>query len=130
MVNEKRLIPEATADCFEEATKIKTHFAKIIVKGTAENPYYSILYYDPTAKEYYIGYGSYFIETVFDWLAEDFEIVDAHTVDAVEVVRCKDCKQWSRNSGIAESPNGHCFCHDIETNGHDFCSYGERRDNG
>ena len=52
---------------------------------------------------------------------------DAPTVDAVEVVRCKDCKQWSRNSGIAESPNGHCFCHDIETNGHDFCSYGERR---
>ena len=56
-------------------------------------------------------------------------IKDAPTVDAVEVVRCKDCKQWSRNSGIAESPNGHCFCHDIETNGHDFCSYGERRDN-
>ena len=45
-----------------------------------------------------------------------------------EVVRCKDCKQWSRNIGIADSPNGHCFCHDIETNGHDFCSYGERRE--
>ena len=43
-------------------------------------------------------------------------------------VRCKNCKQWCRNSGITESPNGHCFCHDIETNGHDFCSYGERRE--
>jgi hypothetical protein len=52
---------------------------------------------------------------------------DTPTVDAVEVVRCKECKQWGRNGGIAESPNGHCFCHDIETNGHDFCSYGERR---
>ena len=50
-------------------------------------------------------------------------------VDAVEVVRCKACKEWCRNSGITESPNGHCFCHDIETNGHDFCSYGERRGN-
>ena len=49
------------------------------------------------------------------------------TVDAVEVVRCKDCKQWRRNVGIVDSPNGHCFCHDIETNGNDFCSYGERR---
>ena len=49
--------------------------------------------------------------------------------DVVPVVRCKGCKQWSRNSGVAESPNGHCFCHDIETNGHDFCSYGERKDN-
>lgn len=58
-------------------------------------------------------------------------ITDAPTVDAVEVVRCKDCEQWSRNSGFADSPNGHCFCHDIETNGHDFCSYAERRtDNG
>ena len=51
------------------------------------------------------------------------------TVDAVEVVRSKNCKQWSRNSGIAESPNGHCFYHCIDTNGHDFCSYGERKGN-
>ena len=43
-------------------------------------------------------------------------------------VRCKDCRQWSRNSGISESPNGHCFYHCIDTNGHDFCSYGERRE--
>ena len=57
-------------------------------------------------------------------------IEDAPTVDAVEVVRCKDCKQWCRNSGITESPNGHCFNHDIETNGYDFCSYGERKDDG
>ena len=49
-------------------------------------------------------------------------------VDAVPVTRCKDCKQWLRNNGIAESPNGHCFNHDIDTNGHDFCSYGVRGD--
>ena len=63
---------------------------------------------------------------------ELYDIIDRigeqPTVDAVEVVRCKECKQWSRNIGIADSPNGHCFCHDIETNGHDFCSYGERRE--
>ena len=50
------------------------------------------------------------------------------TVDAVAVVRCKDCKQWRRNIGFTDSPNGHCFYHDIDTNGLDFCSYGERRD--
>ena len=55
-------------------------------------------------------------------------IKDAPTVDAVEVVRCKGCKQWVRNSGVAESPNGHCFYHDIESNGCDFCSYGERKE--
>ena len=52
----------------------------------------------------------------------------AETVDAVEVVRCKDCKWWSRNVGIVDSPNGHCFSHDIDPNGYDFCSYGERRE--
>ena len=32
-----------------------------------------------------------------------------------------------RNVGIVDSPNGHCFEHDIDTNGQDFCSYGEKK---
>lgn len=48
--------------------------------------------------------------------------------DVVEVVRCRDCEQWKRNSGFADSPNGHCFYHCIDTNGNDFCSYGERKE--
>ena len=79
MANEKLI--EATAGCFDEVAKIKTHFAKIIVEGTAENPYYSILYYNPAKKEYINGYGSYCIENVFQWLAEEFEI-DAAMADA------------------------------------------------
>lgn len=55
------------------------------------------------------------------------DIDEAHSVDAVPVVRCKDCKQWQRNCGRTDSPNGHCFLHDIDPNGNDFCSYGERR---
>jgi len=45
------------------------------------------------------------------------------TVDAVEVVRCKDCKQY----------NGHRYCTYFAEAvlDNDFCSYGERRtDNG
>lgn len=49
-------------------------------------------------------------------------------IDAVVVTRCKDCDAWKRNVGIVDSPNGHCFEHDIDTNGQDFCSYGERRE--
>lgn len=49
--------------------------------------------------------------------------------DVAEVVRCKDCDAWKRNVGIADSPNGHCFEHDIDTNGQDFCSYGEYQTN-
>ena len=49
--------------------------------------------------------------------------------DVAPVVRCKDCQNWKRNVGLTDSPNGHCFEHDIDTNGRDFCSYGERKDN-
>lgn len=55
---------------------------------------------------------------------------NAPAADVAEVVRCKDCDAWKRNVGIVDSPNGHCFEHDIDTNGQDFCSYGERREGG
>ena len=48
-------------------------------------------------------------------------------VDAVEVVRCKDCKHFGGH--------GACHCHAADENGtpifvreDDFCSYGERRE--
>ena len=133
MVNEKRLI-DANADSCGETTKIKTHHARIVVDGTAEKPYYSIEWYDPTEKEYFLGYSSYYIENVFNWLSECFEIVDTPTVDAVEVVMCKDCIHYDNSEGI-------CWCklnskffpggmdwHGFPEDG--FCSYGERKCNG
>ena len=65
--------------------------------------------------------------TAFQMCVTVHDIDDAPTIDAVPVVRCKDCKWWSRNVGIVDSPNGHCFSHDIDPNGYDFCSYGERK---
>ena len=67
-----------------------------------------------------------------DWEADS--IIDyldgAPTInDAEIVVRCRDCDAWKRNVGIVDSPNGHCFEHDIDTNGQDFCSYGEYQTN-
>lgn len=59
-------------------------------------------------------------------LARRLELVT--DIDAVPVVRCKDCEAWARNSGLVDSPNGHCFYHCIDTNGFDFCSYGTKRD--
>jgi hypothetical protein len=58
------------------------------------------------------------------------EIEDAPTVDAVEVVRCKDCKKsqkW-KNAFGAEGLKCYLLCADIDPD--DFCSYGERKDNG
>ena len=56
------------------------------------------------------------------------------TVDAVEVVRCKDCKHWS-DSWVApdgKHTHGECYIEDADDVivgrwGDDFCSYGERR---
>lgn len=52
----------------------------------------------------------------------------APPVDAIEVVWCKDCKHFDENNA--------CYCHAADENGtpifvreHDFCSYGERREN-
>lgn len=62
-------------------------------------------------------------------IKQDFAdmISDATTVDAVEVVRCKDCKYRFKNNG--HSRDG---CPIIDANiwmdGDDFCSHGERKD--
>ena len=52
------------------------------------------------------------------------------TVDAVEVVRCKDCKYYWLPQRFCEHER-----HDYQTmavwqEDDDFCSYGERKDNG
>lgn len=62
-----------------EKTKIKTTYAQIVVGGRVEKPYFSILYYDPSDNEYHLGFGSYYLEYVFKWLKEEFEIVNYDT---------------------------------------------------
>ena len=52
-------------------------------------------------------------------------IDNAPTVDAVEVVRCKDCRYCQRDASGLWCFND--FQHDLQPN--DFCSYGERKDN-
>lgn len=63
-------------------------------------------------------------------------IVNAPTVDAVPVVRCKDCK-WYKESKHSEL-NSLRFCYRLRNDSgipvgynwddNDFCSYGERRE--
>lgn len=53
------------------------------------------------------------------WVS-DIVIEDAPTVDAVEVVRCRDCRGWNRENGycvefLVTDPNG-------------YCSFGERKE--
>lgn len=47
----------------------------------------------------------------------------APTVDAVEVVRCKDCR-WYENDGY----HTHCRIMRLSVEAEDYCSRGERRE--
>lgn len=65
------------------------------------------------------------------WTSYDFDclISTQPTVDAVEVVRCKDCKY--RKEPENRFCNPYCTKHlSMQAKDDDFCSYGERRDNG
>lgn len=73
-----------------------------------------------------------------------FAVIDAApTVDAVPVVRCRDCIYWGDADGVRESTNGvrfaRCKVHNHAVDGasygwcpeeDDFCSLGERKNNG
>ena len=52
------------------------------------------------------------------------------TVDAVEVVRCKDCKHGCEDHEDAYLCNNAYYGLIGFTRGEDFCSYGERRTDG
>ena len=55
------------------------------------------------------------------------DIINASLVDAVEVVRCKDCKYWQDNNG--GYPHEECrWGHGETPDANDFCSYGERKE--
>ena len=72
------------------SAKIKTPFAKIFVSGTADKPYYEILYLDTSDGTCHIGFGSYCVEYVFKWLSEEFEIIETEpSADVAPVVHGK-----------------------------------------
>lgn len=64
----------------------------------------------------------------------DKKSTEAPTVDAVEVIRCKNCKSWKclrEDRGLCKHPTFTLEDDTIDplTEPNDFCSYGERKDN-
>lgn len=56
--------------------KLRVTSAQIIVTGTKEKPYYEIKYREVGKEDYCIGYSSYFLDNVFEWLEECFDLVE------------------------------------------------------
>ena len=105
---------------YKNVDKIKTPFAKIIVDGTVEKPYYSILWLDKENKGYNVGYSSYCIDYVFKWLEVVFEIVAADESPAADVAPVRHGR-WERTADGAAlctackrkmnpSQYGYAFC--------------------
>lgn len=68
-------------------------------------------------------------------VAEDYNFVQtvlltAPTVDAVEVVRCKDCKSYCHIIGKGDRAIFGCSYMGRDVKPDDFCPYGERRTDG
>ena len=63
--------------------------------------------------------------------AFDDALQDTTTVDAVPVVRCKDCVRWDDDPdtyGTDYGPKGKCMKSFETMCADDFCSYGKRKD--
>ena len=74
-MNEKTL--QSEDDNYKKKHKVKS--AEIVVRKIDKKPYYEIKYFDLSDNEYHIGYGSYKLEYVFEWLEQCFEIVEKNT---------------------------------------------------
>lgn len=55
------------------------------------------------------------------WRDAQEEIDNAPTVDAVPVIRCKDCKYYERGED-------ECVLSGFDTDGYEFCSWAERKE--
>ena len=108
-MNEKTL--QSEDDNYKKKHKVKS--AEIVVRKIDEKPYYEIKYFDLSDNEYHIGYGSYKLEYVFEWLEQCFEIVEKNTnADKIRNMtdeelakfladfnECEVCGQFDKNSG-------------------------------
>ena len=80
------------------------------------------------------------VEKICNSFVHRDSVKKAPTVDAVEVVRCKDCKHWQeaddgRSWQMIGRTDGACrwlaeqhYAERYMTEGEHFCSYGERKD--
>lgn len=72
-MNDDLVIRESAA---KNIDKVRVSRAEIVVHGTKEKPYYEIEYFDLSDKEMHIGYSSYKLDIVFEYLEKYFDIVD------------------------------------------------------
>lgn len=88
--------------------KIKTSEIMIIVGGLADEPCYSIRYYDLSDNEWHVGFSSYFLSNVMAWKNQYFEIVEPveHVESAKSTGTSKVKEFWQKVKQKYESKGG------------------------
>ena len=99
--------------------KVKAISPQIVVHGTLEKPYYEISYYDTADNQWHIGYSSYDLQTVKEYLDNCFEIVDVD-VEPVKKGRwkhvagmnskCSECGRYFPVSEFGKRPFEINYC--------------------
>lgn len=99
---------ELMSEKTKEKIKIRTHFAQIIVNSSGK-PYYEILYFDPADKTYHVGFSSYNLDYVREWLEEEFEICEAQTW--IEPERVAELSQAEKDGRLVVQKHGEWETH-------------------
>jgi hypothetical protein len=90
--------------------KIKAIDPKIVVNGNVDKPYYSIEYYDTADNTWHIGYGSFELKNVTEWLRTCFDVIKSDVAPVRHgnwvcnkgLVQCNIC-------GFGLFPDGYFF---------------------
>ena len=68
------------------------------------------------------------VQELNDWKLFRNMVDNAPTIDAVPVVRCKDCKHWHKDTVFCGYMSYDEASERVNWYADDFCSYGERKD--
>lgn len=88
--------------------KIKTSDLMIIVNGSANNPYYSLRYYDLSDNEWHIGFSSYELAYVIEWTDKHFKVVEpVEYIESAKSTGTSKVKEfWQKVKQKYESKDG------------------------
>lgn len=78
----------------KECTKrIKVSIAEIVVHGSREKPYYEIKYRDLEDGKIHVGYSSYNLDLVFEWVEKCFEVLPQIVEQAYGAIEALSAKR-------------------------------------
>lgn len=68
------------------------------------------------------------VEKICKYFVHRYRLKNAPIVDAVEVVRCRECKHWLKDVTVCSGFVGRCDFANYMVGAKGYCSYGERKD--